>query len=252
MISAVHDNRYSQPVPGEERVPGDWTFSVMALLSAPGHAASLPRAGSGRPRLRLDRLFAGGGKRYFDLALGLTLLCLTSPLLLCAMLAVWLEGQGRAPVIYRQQRVGLNGERITLLKLRTMEVDAERDGPRMTARHDPRVTPLGRILRLSRLDELPQLINVLRGEMSLVGPRPERPEFVAQYERRIKGYALRHRVKPGLTGLAQISQGYTDDVEGALIKLYYDLSYIRRGSLWQDLSILMRTLPVALTGRGAR
>ncbi len=235
----VHDDRISQPVLRDD----EWVADSSVCLSG-----SLSDLCDGR----FAGFLEGGGKRYFDLVVGALLLCLVAPLLLVAMLAVWLEGRGGAPVIYRQQRVGLNGRWITLLKLRTMRVDAEQSGPRMTLPCDPRVTPLGKLLRHSRIDELPQLINVLRGEMSLVGPRPERPEFVGQYEQRIKGYSLRHSVKPGLTGLAQISQGYTDDIEGALVKLYYDLSYIRHGSLWQDLSILLRTLPVAFTGRGAR
>lgn len=194
----------------------------------------------------------GGGKRLFDLIIGLLLLVLAAPVLFTAMLAIWLVGLGREPVIYRQTRVGLNGKPITLLKLRTMRVDAECDGPRITAEKDPRITRLGRILRRSRIDELPQLINVLRGDMSLIGPRPERPEFVAQYERRIEGYSLRHRVKPGITGLAQVRFSYAEGLEDTAVKLYFDLDYIRHGSLGTDFAILLRTLPVVLTGWGAR
>ena len=192
------------------------------------------------------------GKRRFDIAVSLMLLLLAGPLLLLAMLAIWLGGLGREPVLYRQIRVGLDGRHFPLLKLRTMRVDAEREGPRMATHNDARVTRIGRLLRLSRIDELPQLINVLRGEMSLIGPRPERPEFVAQYERQIEGYALRHSIKPGITGLAQVRQGYAENLQGAVVKLYHDLDYIRRCSLRTDLSILLRTLPVVLTGWGAR
>jgi len=193
-----------------------------------------------------------GGKRSFDIIVSLLLLLLTGPVVLMAMLAIWFAGLGREPVIYRQVRVGLRGECITLLKLRTMCIDSERMGPSMTSRGDPRITPIGRFLRRTRIDELPQLINVLRGDMSLVGPRPERPEFVAQYERQIEGYSLRHLVKPGITGLAQVSAGYAASLKDATVKLYYDLDYVRSGSLRMDLAILLRTVPVVLTGRGAR
>ena len=223
--------------------------------------------GTGGATFELDRLdtflpaeqkdqasgyLAGGGKRLFDLLLSLVLLIVTAPLLFVAMLALWVSSLGREPVLYRQTRVGLNGRNFTLLKLRTMVTDAESDGIAMTLHHDPRVTRLGRLLRLSRIDELPQLINVLRGEMSLIGPRPERPEFVGYFNREIEGYGLRHRVKPGLTGLAQVSFGYGEGLEGAVVKLYYDLSYIKGVSLVGDLAILMRTFPVVISARGAR
>ena len=194
----------------------------------------------------------GGGKRLFDLLFTLLLLVITAPLLCVAMLALWVSSRGREPVLYRQTRVGLNGRTFSLLKLRTMVTDAESEGIAMTLHDDPRVTRLGRLLRLSRIDELPQLINVLRGEMSLIGPRPERPEFVGYFNREIEGYGLRHRVKPGLTGLAQVSFGYGEGLEGAVVKLYYDLSYIKRVSLVRDFSILMQTLPVVILARGAR
>jgi lipopolysaccharide/colanic/teichoic acid biosynthesis glycosyltransferase len=200
----------------------------------------------------LTEVVQGGGRRVFDLFFSLLLLCLTGPVLACAMLAVWLESLGRHPVIYRQKRVGLHGRLITILKLRTMCVDAERDGPCMATRNDPRVTRLGRILRLSHIDELPQLINVLRGDMSLIGPRPERPEFVAQYEQQIEGYALRHWVKPGITGLAQVRFNYAVSLEDTLVKFYLDLDYIKNCSLRMDLAILLQTLSVVFTGRGAR
>jgi len=194
----------------------------------------------------------GGGKRLFDLSLALALLIFTGPILGVAMLAIWLSTLGCEPVIYRQTRIGLNGRRITLFKLRTMRVDAEWDGPCMATRNDPRVTRLGRILRRSRIDELPQLINILLGDMSLIGPRPERPEFVAEYARQIEGYTLRHRVKPGITGLAQVRFGYAESLEETVVKFYYDIDYMRNRSLWNDIKILMQTLPVVFTGWGAR
>jgi lipopolysaccharide/colanic/teichoic acid biosynthesis glycosyltransferase len=194
----------------------------------------------------------GGGKRVFDIGLSLLLLFLSAPIIVFAMLAIWLGSLGREPVIYRQVRVGLNGKLITLLKLRTMRVDAEPSGPRMAVCDDPRVTRLGRILRRSRIDELPQLFNVLRGDMSLIGPRPERPEFVAQFEQEIEGYGLRHRVKPGITGLAQVRYSYAESLEDTVVKLYYDLQYLRNCSLKSDILILLQTMPVVVTGWGAR
>ncbi len=224
-------------------------------------------SGTGGVALQQDRLEAflpsqkkhetsgyltGGGKRLFDLLLALMLLVTTAPLLFAAMLALSVSSLGREPVFYRQTRVGLNGRTFSLLKLRTMVTDAESEGIAMTLHDDPRVTRLGRLLRLSRIDELPQLINVLRGDMSLIGPRPERPEFVGYFNREIEGYGLRHQVKPGLTGLAQVSFGYGEGLEGAVAKLYYDLSYIKGVSLVGDLAILMRTFPVVISARGAR
>jgi lipopolysaccharide/colanic/teichoic acid biosynthesis glycosyltransferase len=194
----------------------------------------------------------GGGKRLFDLLLAMLLLIFTGPFLLAAMMLLWASSLGRDPVIYRQVRVGLHGRAFSLLKLRTMGVDAESQGIAMTVHDDPRVTRLGRLLRLSRIDELPQLVNVLRGDMSLIGPRPERPEFVGYFNREIEGYGLRHHVKPGISGLAQVSYGYGEGLEGAAVKLYYDLSYIKGVSLAKDLDILMQTLFVVLTSRGAR
>ena len=199
------------------------------------HHIDMLENGTGGMSLELDRLelfqpsqqqdevagyVNGGGKRLFDLLAALSLLIVTAPLMIIAMLALWMSSLGRQPIIYRQTRVGLNGQTFSLLKLRTMVTDAESDGIAMTLHDDPRVTRLGRLLRLSRIDELPQLINVLRGEMSLIGPRPERPEFVGYFNREIEGYGLRHRVKPGLTGLAQVSFGYGEGLEGAVVKLY--------------------------------
>lgn len=193
-----------------------------------------------------------GGKRRFDILMSLVLLLLTAPILLGAMLAIWLSSLGSEPVIYRQTRIGLNGRLITILKLRTMCSDAERNGPRLALRNDPRVTRLGCFLRKSRIDELPQLINVLRGDMSLIGPRPERPEFADLYKREIEGYAWRYRVKPGITGLAQVQAGYAESLQEAAVKFYYDIDYIRNGSLRTDLAILLKTVLVVFTGRGAR
>jgi exopolysaccharide biosynthesis polyprenyl glycosylphosphotransferase len=192
------------------------------------------------------------GKRQFDVILSLMILILMSPVMLTIMALIWLSTVGRDPVFYRQLRVGYRGREFYVLKFRSMRVDAERAGPRMASVNDSRVTSIGRFIRSMRIDELPQLLNVLKGEMSLVGPRPERPQFVSDFQKQIDGYSLRHQVKPGITGWAQVRYPYGETVEDAANKLYFDLSYIRRQSLWLDIVILFQTIPVVLSGHGAR
>ncbi|MEW8508672.1 MAG: sugar transferase [Candidatus Thiodiazotropha sp.] len=192
------------------------------------------------------------GKRQFDILMSLLLLVAASPIMLTTMALIWLGSLGRDPVFFRQLRVGYKGKEFYVLKFRSMRVDAEKAGPQMAKVNDSRVTRIGRFIRATRIDELPQLINVFKGEMSLVGPRPERPEFVSSFQRQIDGYALRHQVKPGITGWAQVRYPYGETVEDAANKLYYDLSYIRRNSLWLDILIILQTIPVVLTGHGAR
>jgi len=187
-------------------------------------------------------------KRLGDVALAFALLVLTAPLQLFLALLVKLSGPG--PAFYRQTRVGQYGRTFSMLKLRTMRADAETGEAKWAQGDDPRQTGLGRILRRTRLDELPQLLNILLGEMSFVGPRPERPEFVATLEKAIPYYAWRHAVRPGLTGWAQINYPYGSSVEDSLRKLEYDLYYIRNFSLATDLFIVLRTLAAAM--RGAR
>ena len=162
--------------------------------------------------------------------------------------AIWLN-TGR-PVLFRQLRIGRGNEPFRLIKFRTMVQDAERDGPRWAGANDRRVTLLGRFLRRSRLDEIPQFLNVLKGDMSLVGPRPERPEFVAELEQTIPFYRTRLMVRPGLTGWAQVNYRYGDSVTDAALKLEYDLYYIKHRSLLFDLAILVRTVKTILTFRG--
>jgi exopolysaccharide biosynthesis polyprenyl glycosylphosphotransferase len=189
---------------------------------------------------------AAGVKRAFDVAVSIVLLLLATPFVLAAALAVAVTTPGGA--LYRQVRVGKDGRAFELWKLRTMRSDAEtQTGAVLASPGDPRVTPVGRVLRALRLDEVPQLWNVLKGEMSLVGPRPERPEFADRFAREVAGYALRHASRPGLTGLAQISGDYSTEPE---IKLRYDLAYLNNWSFGLDLAILLRTLPVVLTRRG--
>jgi exopolysaccharide biosynthesis polyprenyl glycosylphosphotransferase len=193
------------------------------------------------PLYRLPRREPGRtyrlSKRCMDLALSVGVLLVSAPFLLLAALAIKLSGPG--PVLFRQVRVGRGGKLFEIVKFRTMVEDAEKDGPKLcTGKRDPRLTPVGRFLRMTHLDEVPQLWNVLRGEMSLVGPRPERPIFVKQYEQELPRYSDRHRILPGITGLAQIN-GYYHST--AREKLRFDLMYLYHGSIWLDLSILART-----------
>lgn len=187
----------------------------------------------------------------YSWVLGLIGLVITLPLMGLIAIAVRVSSQG--PILFRQSRVGFNGEVFAVLKFRSMYKDAEaQTGAVWATRDDPRITPLGRWLRRLRLDELPQLFNVIRGEMSLVGPRPERPEFVKVLQERIPFYAQRHCVKPGITGWAQINHKYSDTVEDSLVKLEYDLYYIKNLSASLDAYIIFHTIKTVLLGRGAQ
>ena len=189
-------------------------------------------------------------RRGAEIALSLFGLLLTLPLLGLAALAIKLDSPG--PVFYRQERVGLGGRSFVLLKLRSMRTDAEVNGPAWASLGDARVTRVGAFLRKTRIDELPQLLNVLRGEMGFVGPRPERPHFVAQLGAEIPFYADRHQVKPGITGWAQVSMAYGASVEDAREKLSYDLYYVKNRSLFLDALIILSTGRVILFQEGAR
>ena len=188
-------------------------------------------------------------KRWFDFVLALVILALTWPLMLITAIAVRLDSAG--PMLFSQERVGRNGEPFTLLKFRSMRADAEKHtGPVWASENDPRITRVGRFIRKTRLDELPQLLNVLAGQMSLVGPRPERPTFVEDLAGRIPYYRQRLTVNPGLTGWAQINYPYGNTVEDAIQKLQYDLFYIKNQSLLFDLSILVNTIKTVLLRQG--
>jgi sugar transferase (PEP-CTERM system associated) len=191
-------------------------------------------------------------ERGLDVVASLSLLLLAAPIMLCAALAIRLEDGWRAPILYRQRRVGRYGEIFDVLKFRSMSVDAEQNGAVWAAKNDPRVTRVGAVMRKTRIDELPQLVNVLRGDMSFVGPRPERPEFVAQLEQTIPYYRERHTVKPGITGWAQLCYPYGSTEKDALEKLQYDLYYVKNRSLLFDLAILVQTVEVVVWGKGAR
>jgi exopolysaccharide biosynthesis polyprenyl glycosylphosphotransferase len=168
-----------------------------------------------------------------------------------AAIAIRLESPG--PALFRQERVGLGGRTFRVLKFRSMYIDAEKDGkPRWASANDPRVTGVGRFLRRTRLDELPQVFNVLKGEMSFVGPRPERPFFVEQLTEQIPFYGARHTVKPGITGWAQVRCSYGASVDDATRKLQFELYYVKNHTLLLDLVILVETVRVVLSGAGAR
>ena len=211
-------------------------------------------------RMELSWLVYGGGfsfgaldrflKRGFDLAVSSLVLLLTAPLIAAGMLAIRCEGPG--PLLYRQQRVTLDGRIFSILKLRTMRVNAEAQGAVWAMQRDNRITRVGNLLRRMRIDELPQLVNVLRGEMSFVGPRPERPMFVQDLAEKIPLYNERHLVKAGLTGWAQINYPYGASVDDARSKLSYDLYYVKNFSILFDFVILLQTLRVVLWPSGVR
>jgi lipopolysaccharide/colanic/teichoic acid biosynthesis glycosyltransferase len=253
----------------EETIPTVSWLSYLQLVEPRSNLHCL------EPRLRVL-------KRVVDVALSLTMLALLWPFMLLVALLVKVTSPG--PVIFRQTRVGLNlrdgddrrrddeghpdsqerrmalrdrrgnpayGRHFTLYKFRTMRQDAEKNGAQFASRNDSRITPIGKFLRVSRIDELPQLWNVLRGEMSLVGPRPERPEFVEQLSLQIPNYLQRLGLRPGLTGVAQIVNGYDNEIEGFQRKVAFDVLYLQNCSLWNDFKILFRTIGIVLTGKGA-
>lgn len=217
-------------------------------------------------QIRLDAMSAGwlifgegfdqgfwrtGTKRVFDVFSALVLIVLSAPVMLFTAMLIRLESPG--PVFYRQERVGQGGKTFNVVKFRSMRTDAEKDGvPRWATAGDSRVTRVGRVIRKLRVDELPQLFGVLAGDMSMVGPRPERPYFVDQLIQEIPFYAVRHSVKPGVTGWAQVSYQYGSTKEDTVQKLQYDLYYVKNHSLFLDLVILFQTVGVVLTGKGAQ
>lgn len=187
-------------------------------------------------------------KRATDLAFSLVLAIIVLPLIPLIALAIKLDSRG--PVLYSQVRVGLGGRHFRIYKFRTMRQDAEKFGAVWAQARDPRVTRVGRFMRLTRFDELPQLWNVVRGDMAVVGPRPERPEFTETLAQEIPGYDLRHTVKPGLTGWAQVSYRYTNSVRDTKAKVEYDLFYVKHLSLAFDVKILVRTVKVVVGMKG--
>nr|WP_241657214.1 exopolysaccharide biosynthesis polyprenyl glycosylphosphotransferase [Halobacillus salinus] len=186
-------------------------------------------------------------KRMMDIILSIVGIILTLPIVFLTAVAIKMESEG--PVFFTQERVGLNGKYFRIFKLRSMTVDAEKNGAQWALKNDVRVTNIGKFIRMTRIDELPQLYNVLKGEMSLIGPRPERPAFTAQFNNDVPGFVNRLSIKPGLTGWAQINGGY--DISPSE-KLHLDLYYIKNLSLLMDFKITLSTLKVIVTGNGAR
>ena len=217
-------------------------------------------------QIRLDAISAGwlifgGGfqqglmrsivKWMFDFFGSLILLIIGAPIMVLTAVLIFMESKGS--ILYRQERVGLAGKPFNVIKFRSMYVDAEKDGtPRWATAGDPRITRFGKWIRKTRIDELPQLFSVLKGDMSLVGPRPERPFFVEKLTQSIPFYAVRHSVKPGLTGWAQVRYHYGSSIEDTEQKLQYDLFYVKNNSWFLDLIILFETVGVVLTGKGAQ
>ncbi len=189
-------------------------------------------------------------KRTFDICFALALLIVTSPILLLAALCVRLESPGA--VVFRQNRVGLHGDEFTLYKIRSMRMDAEKNGAVWASKNDPRVTRVGKFIRKTRIDELPQLINVLKGDMSVIGPRPERMDFVKELAQKLPYYDVRHTVRPGITGWAQVCYPYGASLEDSRLKLEYDLFYIKHLSIMLEVKILLKTIGVVLFPKGAR
>ena len=190
-------------------------------------------------------------KRIFDIVTSTILLFVTLPVIILTAILIRLESPG--PVLYHQERVGKHGRPFSLLKFRSMREDAEADGtPQWASQNDARCTHVGRVIRALRIDELPQLLNVLKGEMSFVGPRPERPKFVKDLAKQVNYYDYRHTVKPGITGWAQICYSYGASVKDAQEKLQYDLYYVKNHSFFLDLLILAQTAHIVLLGKGAR
>ena len=189
-------------------------------------------------------------KTILEPLFALILLVLFSPLLLMIALSIYVTSG--APILYRQARSGYRGQPFPLFKFRTMSMTAEQSGPQWASKDDPRVTPLGRFLRKTRLDELPQLLNVLRGEISFVGPRPERPEFYRLLNEEVPLFSLRLLVRPGITGWAQVMQGYAATVEECKTKLEYDLFYVQNMSPRLDLRTVVNTVALMIRGNGGR
>jgi exopolysaccharide biosynthesis polyprenyl glycosylphosphotransferase len=187
-------------------------------------------------------------KTIADLAIAAIVGFFTLPIMLISSVIIKLESEG--PVFYRQKRVGLGGEEFSLIKFRSMSSDAEKDGPQWSKENDPRITRYGEFMRKTRIDELPQLWNVLKGEMSFIGPRPERRVFIEQLEKELPYYSMRHLVRPGLTGWAQVMYPYGASIEDSLRKLEYDLYYIKHQKIILDILIFFKTIKIVLFGKG--
>ena len=268
LVQLVHRNRVSEIVVSVENRRGG-SFPIQELLDCKLFGIKVTDAATFFERetcqirvasVQPSWLVFGGGfdqgfvrsfmKRGVDVIASLALLIVSLPVMLVTALAIFVED--RAPVFYSQERVGKDGRVFRVLKFRSMYMNAEQGGtPQWAAHNDPRITRVGNIIRKLRIDELPQILNVLKGEMSFVGPRPERPYFVDQLTQRVPYYNVRHSIKPGITGWAQVRYGYGDSVEDAVQKLQYDLYYVKNNSLFLDVLVLIDTFKVVVF-RGGR
>ncbi len=257
IVVAMDDRRRSFPIADllECRLDGVEVTEIVSFLERETGKVHLEvlnpswlifGTGFRRDRLRLTT------ERGFDLFASAVLLALIWPIMLVTALAIMLEDGLNAPIFYRQTRVGFRGRHFQVIKFRSMITDAEKTGAQWAQRNDSRVTRVGAVIRKLRIDELPQLLNVFRGDMSFVGPRPERPEFVADLAARIPYYNERHCVKPGITGWAQVCYPYGASENDAMEKLQYDLYYVKNHSLLFDVMILLQTAEVVFLGKGAR
>lgn len=229
----------------------DTATARQAVLLAVGTASELERKSASK-RLGVSRSYLAV-KYAADWVAALVALFMLSPLLVFIAILIRLESEG--PALFRQRRIGFGNREFTCFKFRTMQVNSHRAGDRDTAitmPNDPRVTRVGRVLRRLRLDELPQMLNILRGEMSWIGPRPEAVELSRWYEEHLPNYKLRFLVRPGITGLAQIRQGHVTGIDATSVKLAYDLDYVRSFSFAGDLRISTATLRIMATGRGSK
>lgn len=249
-VSLIDNKSESVEMPSKNTIPEEVDANAKAKAPEP---ATVALFGSG-----LISMLAGFVrktystlKRILDIICTLLGMIFLAPIM--AMVALLVKVTSPGPVIYSQIRVGENGKEFRIYKFRSMRQDAEKGtGAVWAQKNDSRLTPVGLFLRKSHLDELPQLFNVLRGEMSLIGPRPERPVFVEQFKQTIPGYEKRLHVKPGITGLAQVWHRYDETLDDVKKKLKYDLKYIKKMCLWSDFQILLRTVRVVFTGEGAK
>ncbi|MCW9014590.1 MAG: TIGR03013 family PEP-CTERM/XrtA system glycosyltransferase [Gammaproteobacteria bacterium] len=257
IVLAMDDRRQGFPISGllECKMKGVMVHDIIHFLERVTGHIELEAL---RPSVMIfssgfsNAVAPNGAKRVFDILVSLLILIIASPVIVFTATAIWLSSFGRDPIFYRQVRIGLCNAPFKVLKFRSMKTDAEKNGAQFAQKNDSRVTFIGAFIRKTRIDELPQLFNVLKGEMSFVGPRPERPEFVLGFEQTIPHYELRHTVKPGITGWAQICYPYGETAGDTKNKLQYDLYYIKNYSLFLDLTIIFQTIQVVLFGQGAR
>jgi exopolysaccharide biosynthesis polyprenyl glycosylphosphotransferase len=245
-----NDASYEVKAQSKESIPAQMSAASKAKAPEPASLALFASGLFGMIMSFLRKTYALA-KRIFDIVGAVIGLILFSPLILFTAILIRLTSKG--PILYSQVRVGKDGQLFQIYKFRSMRVDAEKhSGPVWATKNDNRITPVGRFLRRSRIDELPQFINVLRGDMSIVGPRPERPMFVEQFTEKISDYSKRLDVKPGITGLAQTHHRYDETIQDVKKKVKYDVLYVKKMCFWADLSIILKTFRVVLTGFGAK